>query len=226
MTRDVPEIQFTLLENALDSIERAVDLLAWKDVSDPNSRLKQAILLIAQSVELLLKERLRRVHPSLIWEDVDKYPKLDARTVGAERAILRLRQIGGVNVSDADFKIVKAIRSTRNAIEHFHWRMTQKEADTIVAQSLSFAIHFAKTELNTEIAFRFKNDDTWDRLLHEHVAFARTHADRLISVAEVNASPIRECPYCHALAQDSVTSACSVCGHWESLSEFDDGIPF
>ena len=112
-------IEFNLVGNALDSIERAADSLAWDDHVPVESRPKQAILYIAHAIELLLKERLSRIHPSLMWEDVEKYPKLDARTVGAERALLRLKQIGNVVISESDARIVKSMRVTRNAIEHF-----------------------------------------------------------------------------------------------------------
>lgn len=78
MTAATHNIEFTLVQNALDSIERAVELLAWQEVTNEGSRLKQAILLTAHATELLLKERLRRIHPSLVWENVDKYPNLDA----------------------------------------------------------------------------------------------------------------------------------------------------
>jgi hypothetical protein len=125
-------IEFTLVQNALDSIERAVELLAWQESTSEGSRLKQAILLTAHATELLLKERLRRIHPSLVWEDVDKYPKLDARTVGVDKAIHRLKQIGNISLSETDASTVRSLRNTRNAIEHFHWQTSRVEANAIV----------------------------------------------------------------------------------------------
>lgn len=63
---DTQNIEFSLIQNAIDSMERAVELLAWKNVSNEGSRLKQAIVVTAHATELLLKERLKRVHPSLV----------------------------------------------------------------------------------------------------------------------------------------------------------------
>ena len=55
-----PDISFELVENAVDSVSHAIELMAWKDIAEEGSRLKQAILSVAHGVELLLKERLRR----------------------------------------------------------------------------------------------------------------------------------------------------------------------
>ena len=54
--------------------------------------------------ELLLKERLQRVNGALVWENVDKYPSLDARTVTVQTALSRLENIGKVTISEEDQK--------------------------------------------------------------------------------------------------------------------------
>jgi hypothetical protein len=41
----------------------------------------------AHSIELLPKEKLRQVNPAFVWENVDKYPSLGARTVTVDTAI-------------------------------------------------------------------------------------------------------------------------------------------
>lgn len=216
------EIEFTLIQNALDSVERSIELLAWKDVTNEGSRLKQAIQYVAHAIELLLKERLRRIHPSLIWDDVDKYPRLDARTVGVDKAIHRLEKIGGIFISETDTKIVKSLRDTRNAIEHFGWKTSRQEANVIIGQGLSFAIAFAESELGTDIEFRFREDDTWIQLLTEHSQFAAAHSKRIEALALSQGNPVQECSFCNAMAQDIVTGACSLCGHWEKPDDFDD----
>lgn len=216
------DIEFTLIQNALDSIERGVELLAWKEVANEGSRLKQAIQLIAHAIELLLKERLRRIHPSLIWEDVDKYPRLDARTVGVDKAIHRLENIGGISISETDSKIIKSLRDTRNAIEHFGWKTDRQEANVIIGQGLSFAIQFANSELGTDIAYLFKGDDTWEQLLQQHSQFALAHAKRIEELAMREGKLVQECSFCNAFAQDILTGACSLCGHWEKPHDFDD----
>lgn len=222
---DTQNIEFSLIQNAIDSIERAVELLAWKNVNNEGPRLKQAIVVTAHATELLLKERLQHVHPSLVWEDVGKYPRLGTRTVGVDEAISRLSQRGGITLKDTDAKIVKSLRTTRNAIEHFIWKTTREEANLIVGQGLSFAIQFAATELGTDIAHRFRADDTWDQLLYEHSAFARAHAERIEQANASAGTLAEECSFCIAIARDITTGACSLCGHWELPNDPDDERP-
>ena len=217
----MPNIEFTILGNALDSIDRTIELLAWKEIADPSSRLKQAILQVSHAIELLLKERLSHVHPSLIWEDVDKYPKLDARTVGVDKAINRLRKIGAVAISEADEELIKSIRNTRNAIEHFKWETSRREAHRIVGEALSFAVHFARIELKTDIGYRFRDDDTWDQLLAAQASFAKAHGERLGKEMTAEGKPVQECSYCGRFTQDLLTGSCELCGHWECLDEIE-----
>src|SRR5690606_36020652 len=109
-------LTFNLIQNAIDSLERSVDLLAWREEPNEAKRMKQAILSVAHGIELLLKERLRQVHPSLVWENVDKYPSFSARTVTVDTALVRLTNIGGLQFAEEDVKLIRELRDKRNAI--------------------------------------------------------------------------------------------------------------
>lgn len=207
------EIAFELIENAIDSVSHAIELMAWEDISDERSRFKQATLSVAHGVELLLKERLRQVHPSLVWDDVDKYPRLDARTVGVDKAIHRLKSIGAVSFNEYDEDLIKSLRNTRNAIEHFSWQTTKQEASIIIGRALSFAVHFAKKELGYDFEFKFARDDTWTQLISNSKSFVEAHAKRhsLESPSEALNYP---CDFCNAITISKHGGACSICGHW------------
>ena len=56
-------IQFDLLNNAKDSLRQAVELLAIKLIGSDHARLKHSIMALSHGIELLLKERLRRINP-------------------------------------------------------------------------------------------------------------------------------------------------------------------
>lgn len=89
-------IEFDLLNNAKDSLRQAVELIATKEIGSDHARLKHAIKASAHCIELLLKERLRLINPAFVWENVDRYPSLEARTVTVDTAISRLKSIGNV----------------------------------------------------------------------------------------------------------------------------------
>jgi hypothetical protein len=219
------KIEFNLLENARDSIERAIELVAWGDEQPEARRLKQAIQSVAHGVELLLKERLKQVHPCLIWENVDKYPSLNARTVTAEQAIARLSSIGGLNFEPRDLELIRSLRATRNAIEHYAWNTTKQEAEAIVGKALEFAIHFAKSELDYQfIGYHTRRDDTLNALMSANEALANSLARRVFAPPGSQPEQPEICTICRARAVDPVTHACRLCGHWSATA--DEDIPF
>lgn len=218
-------IEFDLLGNARDSIERAIEQTAWGDVQHEPRRLKQAVQSVAHGIELLLKERLKRIHPCLIWEQVDKYPSLTARTVTTEGAILRLHNVGGIELSVHDTELLRSLRATRNAIEHYVWKTTKPEAEAIIGRALEFAFHFARTEL----AFEFMNygeikAGTYTSLISANVQLHKAVEARKKQTAVAPGAEPTICPICRAKAVDPVSRACRLCGHWEP--DYSDEIPF
>ncbi|WGI23648.1 hypothetical protein QEN58_09790 [Halomonas alkaliantarctica] len=220
------KIEFNLLGNAIDSIESAIELLAWRDEKDDAKRLKQAVLCIAHGVELLLKERLRLVHPSLVWENVDKYPGLSARTVTVDGALGRLQKIGGLDFQKEDRHLITSLRDTRNAIEHYSWSTTKSEAEKIVGNALGFAVHFARAELKHDFfGYHTRKDDTFEVLLEENFHFAKAFRDRYEQHPNAANTVKILCDFCHAQSADPSTGACELCGHWNSLPD-DYDCPF
>lgn len=223
------KIEFNLLANATDSIAQAIALIAWRDEPDDARRLKQAVVAIAHGVELLLKERLRRVHPVLIWENVDKFPNLSARTVTVDTALNRLVRIGGLQFLRDDTELIASLRDTRNAIEHYAWTTTKAEADRIVGQALEFAVYFARTELSYDFfGFGTHKDGTFEDLQESNSQFAKALQDRHTKTARATDESNVLCEYCHALAVHPTTGACTLCGHWNEVGNDvgGDDIPF
>ena len=100
-------LKFSLLKNALDSLTLGLEF-ALSDRQD-KSKLKLAVLLVAQSVELLLKERLRREHWSLIYRNVDRAGSYDAITVSINEAKKRLTSITNITFSCGKYFYVKKV---------------------------------------------------------------------------------------------------------------------
>lgn len=210
-------IEFNLLGNAQDSLRQAVQLLAFNDVGSPQSQLKHAIVNTAHCVELLLKERLRRIHPAFLWEKVEKYPSLTARTVTAECAILRLKSVGSVAFLPRDEKILVDLRTVRNAIEHYEWYTTLKDARQIVGDALSFIFAFGASELGIDLASEFRTDDTWRVFLDELNAFTRAHSKRLGEIMRTRGDDPVECENCGEEVVPWHGGSCELCGHWQDF---------
>ncbi len=81
------QLTLSLQQNAVSFLAEALAkaVLAEKEVSE----WKFALFNLVQSIELSLKERLRKEHPLLIYADIDK-PKL---SVSLERALARLARV-------------------------------------------------------------------------------------------------------------------------------------
>ena len=142
------EIEFDLLSNAVDSLLHAIDHIAPMGDEAVAKDYKQAILAVAHAVELLLKERLRREHPALIWRNVDKYPSLDAQTVTVDEAIARLESICGVKISDEDRSAIRSSKLLRNSIQNTTgFSTTEKAARKSIGKMLAFIPEFSDKEL-------------------------------------------------------------------------------
>jgi hypothetical protein len=213
------QIKFDLLTNAKDSLRQAVELLAWKDMGDHHARLKHAITSAVHAIELLLKEKLRRTNPAFIWENVDKYPSLEARTVTVDTAISRLKKIAGVSLSDADAEHIKSLRKTRNAIEHYEWSATESEARIIVGNALSFAFSFGKDELGVDLSDYFKQDDTWRMLIDDLYEFARAHGTRIETQLQQQGKHPVCCDSCGEVTVPLFGGSCELCGHWQDVND-------
>jgi hypothetical protein len=208
-------VSFGLVGNATDSFRQAVELWAFEDSVPEPSVLKHSILAAAHCVELLLKERLRQVHPAFVWENVDRYPNLDARTVTSAGAVSRLEAVAGLQISAADQQLLKDLRVTRNAIEHYEWTASQREARHIVASALSFACDFALAELDLDLAAQHKGDDTWRELISRLDEFAVDHSARVERRLRDRGEAALVCEECGAEAVTFSGGSCLVCGHWQ-----------
>lgn len=221
------KIEFDLLRNALDSIDQAIELVAWDDEPNEARRLKRAMLAVAHGVELLLKERLRRIHPAFIWENIDNFPKLSARTVTVDTAISRLDNIGGIVIQERDIKLVRSLRDTRNAIEHYTWSTSKEEAERVIGQALGFALHFAEQELGAAyFGYGAHKDDTLESLLRANEHFASAFNKRYGRIENCQIAQRMTCSYCRAIVFDPETKACKVCGHWNPTEEDGSDVPY
>lgn len=210
-------IKFNLIENAKDSLYHAVEHLTDRKEPSPGDY-KRVIVDIAHVIELILKERLRRVHPAFIFDKVDKYPALDAHTVTTEKANSRLRTIAGVDFDESSIKSIKACKKYRNLIEHYEFEIESKEARAIVGRLLSFIFDFSKTHLDLDFEAEFKIDDTWQSLIDIY-DFWQEHAKTTERRLRKEGRNLIECPACDAHTFDLDMNHCAFCEHEETLVE-------
>jgi len=225
------KLEFNLLHNAVDSIDFAIELLSYEPDIEINTKYKRAILSISHGIELLLKERLRVIHPSLIWENIDKFPDLNGRTVGLDKAVHRLKRIGGLVFLEKDEQLLRKLKKTRNAIDHYTWSITEKEAEYVIGFSLSFAIFFANNYLGVDIiGYESKRDGTFTDLISNNPNFKRSYENRQLSEHTEDVKNMITCEVCKALIDKSTKDyvVCKKCGHSNECIEswLNDNLPF
>lgn len=214
-------IEFNLLNNARDSLRQAVQFLAFDDTGPSESRLKHAIVNTAHCVELLLKERLRRVDPAQVLKNPRKYPSFSAYTVTVDDAIDRLRTRGSVVISGTDRKVIDDLHTARNAIIHYEWSITAKAAKIIVGEGLSFVFSFGKAELGIDLAKEFQADDAWRSLLEELYQFTESYRKRLQAMMCTRVDDPVECSNCGEDVVPWHGGSCKLCGHWQDFEAIE-----
>lgn len=207
--------KFNLIENALDSLEHAIEHLTLTE--DMKIRdFKRAILDLSHVAELLFKERLTLIHPAFVFSNVDKYPSKNAFTVSAGEALKRLQDIGEIHFDEEDKVALKNIREKRNEIEHYTFEISEKEAKVLIGNILAFIFKFSLDELDLNWADRRLNDKTWIKL-NEYSEFYQAQRNVVLKMLQNSDIATQECPMCHSETFDTESERCLLCGHNEEL---------
>lgn len=207
--------KFTLVENALDSLEHAIEHLTVNGGPAPTDY-KKVIMDVAHVVELLFKERLRNIHPAFVLEDVDKFPSTKARTIAASKAEERLEKIGNIEFDEADKAALKTVRETRNEIEHYEFKFNEEESKIVVGNILTFIFNFSSCELGLNWAQRRIEDPRWMKL-NEYASFFEAQKTYLLERVENEEIETIECPVCFIDLFDVDAEVCLLCGHREEV---------
>jgi len=211
---------FDLITNARDSLAHAVSHLAGPDGNSP-ANLKIAVREVAQVVELLLKERLRRVHPAFAWENVDKYPSREATTIGTQKAVERLASICNIHLSPGARESIRACRRLRNDIEHYEFNLEEKQAQGIIGRLLSLIFDFSNHHLGLDLEAEFRQDHRWKALV-DIFEFWEAHGSAIAKSLQEAKRDVMDCPSCGAPTFDREDQKCGLCGHKEELFECEN----
>ncbi len=183
-------LRFSLYENAIDSIQHSIEHFVTDN--NPNRRYKYAILHLSQGVLLLLKERLRREHPSLIFSKVHE----EKKTVDTDELLLRLTAIARVNLGEDDKQIINDLTARRNQIEHFSVTLKRDETANLIIRAVFFLTEFMRLEFGKNLQDEI-GTDTWQRLteIQEYADNAKREAETTLRKRKV---PIYNCKVCQS----------------------------
>ena len=115
-----------------------------------NRKRNFAILHAVIAAELVLKERLVIIHPSLIYENIDAKSFHGKHTVSMSKLPQRLSNLG-VQIEPHEAKLIKSFVEWRNQIVHHMPSFDGEAADKQFPQLLNFLVVFLRRELDTPL---------------------------------------------------------------------------
>ncbi|WP_147448987.1 hypothetical protein [Corallococcus terminator] len=169
-------LQLTLLENGIDFVNTAVNLL-YSDDTPNDTNYKYAVLHIFSGTLLLLKERLRLAHASLIWTNVAEMGDTSKATVDFSTCIERLTKCASIKFNDSQLRLLRRAQQKRNQLEHYSVELNLNEAEKLVAEMVEFIFFFLRDELNENL----ENDlplNVWQRVQELQQIAKRIHKER------------------------------------------------
>jgi hypothetical protein len=101
-----------------------------------------AIVHAVTAVELVLKERLARIHPALIFKNIDAAGLRDTSTVSLSHLPQRLRNLN-VSLDPNEIALIKTVADWRNQIVHHMPSFDKISVDQQLPRLLDFSHHFS-----------------------------------------------------------------------------------
>lgn len=230
-----------ILDNAVDSLEFGIGI--WLH-GEYETAPKHAILNIFHAVELLLKERLFRVHYLLIYKNIDKPISDESNTVGLEDVLARFYNLD-IALSDDDIKTLRDLKRRRNRIEHHIFKVDPSHK-LAVGKALKFIYYFLRDHLGTELEDVLSEEDIYNKVSQEIFDYEEQLCEALREVALettpkskddlVSMPPCGTCPdcgnetivigssrgdYCFLCREEKSMEQCPICEKYVGFKELE-----
>lgn len=135
MTNKQRAFSITLEENAEDSLRHGLEHFLKGE--DSSTDLKQAVLSVFNALELFMKARLAKAHPTLIFEKPEESGKASARTVEFDTLLGRLQAVG-IRFTREQKSDLGTLRILRNQLNHHKYQGQFNEAASVVSKVTHF----------------------------------------------------------------------------------------
>jgi hypothetical protein len=155
-------LKLTLVENGVDFVRSGIERYFLRDTPAPRDH-KYAVLHVFAGALLLMKARLAKEHPSLIFVKVEELGRSDAVTVNFRQVIDRLRAIAGVDLQPF-MATLELAQKTRNNLEHYEVSLALKDTQELVGRLCTFVFLFLRDELGEQLEAHLKGA-VWNRVV-------------------------------------------------------------
>ncbi|MBN8466202.1 hypothetical protein JYJ95_06740 [Corallococcus exiguus] len=155
-------LKLSLLDNGIDFIKTGIETFFSKDEPGTHEH-KYALMHIYSGVLLVLKERLKRAHPSLVFKDVETVGTPNAKTVDFTELLGRLCKCAGVKLSSEGEETLRRVQRMRNTIEHYEVDLNLKHVEKMIGDLAEFTFAFMRDHLDTQLEAHL-DDLSWERV--------------------------------------------------------------
>jgi hypothetical protein len=224
------DLELSLIENAYDFLEEAVDRLLEHDESV--KRCKYAVLHIAGAIELFLKQCLYNEDWTLIFDKPAKADKAllasgEFKSVSFENALTRVEEECSVDFGQSK-TVIDNLRKKRNKVQHYQVDLEEAEVMSILSKAWTFVMDFTDgylsenhTLASQEIFLRIKQKMT---KVEEFVDALNAEIEPLIQDNLERDVLLIECPTCMqpALPLTGEDTQCLFCKHSYDADSLED----
>jgi hypothetical protein len=186
-----------------------------------NGKIKYAVLHLFSGTLLILKERIRQEHWSLLFQKVDsasleKFESGDFEGINFERVLHVLKEIAQLKLESEDIKGLNDVRKIRNKVEHFEYSISIDQFRPLAGKVLNFTIRFFEVHLQDTELSTAENDIFQD--LKSTAKDFREYVDERLKVVEKYATEnkydVFHCTECRelSLVKEPDDFKCLVCG--------------
>lgn len=228
-------MELSIIENAMDSLNEAIDYYHNGIKYDDERCYKFCILLLSHSAELCLKEVLLRQHKAFLYENIDEIKDGEEQaTVGFRLALKRVNKICGIDLGPYN-SYLERLAQTRNNIQHYKVSVSSENCLSTITSSFSAIEHIVHNVL------KMRFDDFEDVISYDQIESlrkdTRSFAKRKQDISkEINDNSLKRvgleyreskvlyipCPRCHEkylVYGDNETVICKLCNErFETLS--------
>lgn len=210
----MPTLKLDLVRNSISYFREAV-AYAQRDELD-ETRWKFAIINVVQAMELAFKEKLRRIHPALIYNSVDERTE----TVSLTKALKRLVDpgIGGLVIAEKDPRKIETAVKLRNELTHFECEHEHEHMEAKFADIFSFMIFFYREHLELSTSL-FIDYDEHQRIIGLVKARAELRARAKSYIIAEDFIDVWICPSCDESTFIAQNGECCFCHYTEAVLE-------
>ncbi len=155
--------ELDLLQNSYDYINNSFDLYIVADefgmhdeqrtLFENKVKWKLAFITMVQAFELLFKEVINRIHPNLIYEDIDTERISDKKTISFQQAIARINNFSKIVIEDENKSFLMNCSRLRNEFIHYKVNIQSEQIKSKYCKLYSIYKEFHNKLIGEDIIF-------------------------------------------------------------------------